>query len=202
MHPLESAAFARRTPSRGVRGRQLPNMLADHRGHPGAARDRADPDSPGAASTTAAQREVGAQAGAHRAGCAAPALTCAPQAAATRRRGQTAPDSEPWRYWALHSSDARRIRTHPGRVLRMDCRNGPRLDDAWLRSAAMSRNQGVQGRHWLRCGLRRVVLKRLRDVSTRMRRAVAGRHRTLTDPWAGSDITVGILARRSPTESD
>ena len=29
---------------------------------------------------------------------------------ATRRRGQTAPDSEPWRHWALHSSDARRIR--------------------------------------------------------------------------------------------
>jgi hypothetical protein len=121
---------------------------------------------------------------------------------ATRRCGQTAPDSEPWRYWALHSSDAHRIRIHHGRVLRMDCRNGPRLDDAWLRNAAMRRNQGVQGRHWLRCGLRRVVLKRLRDVSTRMRRTVAGRHRTLTDPWAGSDITVGILARRSPTESD
>ena len=28
-------------------------------------------------------------------------------------------DSEPWRYWALHSSDDRRIRIHPGRVLRM-----------------------------------------------------------------------------------
>ena len=35
-----------------------------------------------------------------------------------------------------------------------------------------------------------------------VRRVVAGRHWTLTDPWAGSDITVGILARRSPTESD
>ena len=111
-------------------------------------------------------------------------------------------DSEPWRYWALHSSDDRRIRIHPGRVLRMGCRNGPRLDDAWLRSAAMRKNQGVQGRHWLRCGLRWVVLKRLRDGSTRKRRAVAGRHRTLMDPWAGSGITVGILARRSPTESD
>ena len=46
----------RHRPSRVVRGRQLPNMLADHRGHPGAARDRVDLDSPGAASTTAAQR--------------------------------------------------------------------------------------------------------------------------------------------------
>jgi len=180
------STWTRNRPPRVVRARQLPNMLADHRVHPGAAPDREDPDSPGAASTTAAQREIGAQAGAHRAGCAAPALTCAPQAAATRRRGQTAPDSEPWRYWALHSSDARRIRIHPGRVLRMDCRNGPRLDDAWLRSAAMRRNQGAQGRlNWFRCSQRTVVLKRLLDVSTGMRRAVAGRHRTLRDPWAG-----------------
>ena len=179
-------------------------MPADHRGHPGAARDRADPDSPGAASTTAAQREVGAQAGAHRAGCAVPALTCAPQAAATRRRGQTAPDSEPWRYWALHSSDARRIRIHPERALRMACRNGPKLDDAWLRSAARRcvETKAFKVGIGFRCGLRRVVLERLRDVSTRMRRAVARRHRTLTDHWAGSDITAGIPARRSPTESD
>ena len=121
---------------------------------------------------------------------------------ATRRRGQSAPDSEPWRHWALHSSDASSHQIYPGRVLRMDCRNGPRLDDAWLRSAAMRRNQGTQGRHWIRCALRRVVLKRLRGVSTRMRQAVFGRHRTLRDPWAGSDITAGIPARRSPTESD
>ena len=120
----------------------------------------------------------------------------------TRRRGQTAPDSEPWRFWALHLSGPRRIRIHPGRVLRMDRRNGPRLNDAWLRSVAMRRNQGVQGRHWLPCGLRRVVLQRLRNASTSMRRAVAGRHRTLADPWSGSDINVAILAKRSPTESD